>query len=56
MEMGSSTNSVILLTDTVTAFITAFFLIEDFKIFGADTSNTTTTATTIDNLKDFGEN
>lgn len=54
MEMGSSTNS--LLTDTVTAFITAFFLIEDFKIFGADTSNTTTTATTIDNLKDFGEN
>lgn len=52
MEMGSSTNSVILLTDTVTAFITAFFLIEDFKIFGADTSNTTT----IDNLKDFGEN
>ena len=26
MEMGSSSNSVILLTDTVTAFITAFFL------------------------------
>lgn len=26
MEMGSSSNSAILLTDTVTAFITAFFL------------------------------